>query len=96
MDEVANQKDALVSEVASLRADLQQVREDRDRLLLQVQDLKAELINCEELVEKSHELEVCFQNQYAFPFPDKSYAFTILDLHVKFIYRKNVYHKVIN
>jgi kinesin family protein C1 len=61
VDEVAKQKDTLVSEVASLRAELQQVSEDRDSLLLQVQTLTAEVVNCEELVEKSNELKVCFK-----------------------------------
>ncbi|KAJ6894470.1 kinesin-like protein KIN-14N [Populus alba x Populus x berolinensis] len=57
VDEVAKQKDTLVNEVASLRAELQQVSEDRDSLLLQVQTLTAEVVNCEELVEKSNELK---------------------------------------
>ena len=59
MDEVAKQKDAFVNEVASLRAELQQVSEDRESLLLQVQTLTAEVVNCEELVVKSNELKVC-------------------------------------
>ena len=66
MDEVAKQKDTLVNEVASLRAELQQVSEDRDSLLLQVQTLTAEVVNCEELVEKSNELKVCFKIWFDF------------------------------
>lgn len=61
MNDAAKQKDALVKEVASVRAELQQVREDRDQLQLQVQTLTAEVVNCEELVEKSNELKVCFK-----------------------------------
>ncbi|KAJ6293200.1 hypothetical protein OIU78_025228 [Salix suchowensis] len=57
VDEGVKQKDALVNEVASLRAELQQVSEDRESLLLQVQTLTAEVVNCEELVVKSNELK---------------------------------------
>ncbi|KAB5521631.1 hypothetical protein DKX38_025950 [Salix brachista] len=57
VDDVAKQKDVLVKEVASVRAELQQVREDRDQLQLQVQTLTAEVVNYEELVVKSNELK---------------------------------------
>ncbi|KAJ6724344.1 KINESIN-LIKE PROTEIN KLP-3 [Salix viminalis] len=57
VDEGVKQKDALVNEIASLRAELQQVSEDRESLLLQVQTLTAEVVNCEELVVKSNELK---------------------------------------
>ncbi|KAJ6950383.1 kinesin-like protein KIN-14N isoform X1 [Populus alba x Populus x berolinensis] len=57
VNDAAKQKDALVKEVASVRAELQQVREDRDQLQLQVQTLTAEVVNCEELVVKSNELK---------------------------------------
>ncbi|XP_011048277.1 PREDICTED: kinesin-3 isoform X1 [Populus euphratica] len=57
VNEAAKQKDALVKEVASVRAELQQVREDRDQLQLQVQTLTAEVVNCEELIVKSNELK---------------------------------------
>ncbi|KAL9366349.1 hypothetical protein Peur_037548 [Populus x canadensis] len=57
VNDAAKQKDALVKEVASVRAELQQVREDRDQLQLQVQTLTAEVVNCEELVIKSNELK---------------------------------------
>ncbi|KAL3821537.1 hypothetical protein ACJIZ3_007442 [Penstemon smallii] len=42
-DEAMKQKEALGSEVACLRGDLQQVRDDRDRQLSQVQSLSAEV-----------------------------------------------------
>ena len=65
------QKEALANEVGCLRNDMQQVRDDRDRQLLQVQSLTAELAKCQEFVGqssanvdtltvKSNELEVCF------------------------------------
>uniref|UniRef100_A0A6N2MI68 Kinesin-like protein n=1 Tax=Salix viminalis TaxID=40686 RepID=A0A6N2MI68_SALVM len=57
VDDVAKQKDVLVKEVASVRAELQQVREDRDQMQLQVQTLTAEVVNYEELVVKSNELK---------------------------------------
>ncbi|KAJ7014879.1 kinesin-like protein KIN-14N isoform X1 [Populus alba x Populus x berolinensis] len=57
VNDAAKQKDALVKEVASVRAELQQVREDRDQLQLQVQTLTTEVVNCEELVVKSNELK---------------------------------------
>lgn len=70
-DEIIKQKEALGSEVTCLRGDLQQVREDRDRQLLQVQDLQAEVAKYKEftgkysadmetLNTKTVELEVCF------------------------------------
>ncbi|KAJ6752202.1 hypothetical protein OIU85_002607 [Salix viminalis] len=57
VDDVAKQKDVLVKEVASVRAELQQVKEDRDQLQLQVQTLTDEVVNYEELVVKSNELK---------------------------------------
>lgn len=53
------QKDALVHEVACLRVELQQVRDDRDRQLSQVQALTSEVIKYKELATSSEELEVC-------------------------------------
>ncbi|GFZ12464.1 kinesin 2 [Actinidia rufa] len=47
-DEAMKQKESLVSEVGCLRGDLQQVREDRDRQLLQVQALTAEVVKYKE------------------------------------------------
>ncbi|KAF5942733.1 hypothetical protein HYC85_020375 [Camellia sinensis] len=52
-DEAMNQKEALMSEVGSLRGDLQQVREDRDRQLLQVQALTDEVVKYKERSGKS-------------------------------------------
>ncbi|CAL5335784.1 unnamed protein product [Camellia sinensis] len=52
-DEAMNQKEALMSEVGSLRGDLQQVREDRDRQLLQVQALTDEIVKYKERSGKS-------------------------------------------
>lgn len=46
-------KEALASEVGSLRGDLQQVREDRDRQLALVQDLTAEVEQYKECTGKS-------------------------------------------
>ncbi|XP_062077832.1 kinesin-like protein KIN-14N isoform X2 [Humulus lupulus] len=52
-DEAVKQRDALVNESASLKMELQQVRDDRDRLLLQVQSLTAEVIQYKESTENS-------------------------------------------
>ncbi|WCJ31303.1 kinesin 3 [Euphorbia peplus] len=57
LDEVTKQKDALLTEVASLRVELLQVTNDRDRYQSEVQDLTAKVFNCEELAAKSNELE---------------------------------------
>lgn len=46
-------KEALVKEVGCLRGELQQVREDRDRHLLQVQSLSAEVTKYKECTGKS-------------------------------------------
>ncbi|KAH6775566.1 kinesin 3 [Perilla frutescens var. hirtella] len=51
-DEAIKQKEALGSETACLRGDLQQVREDRDRQLSQVQDLEAEVAKYKECTGK--------------------------------------------
>ncbi|PSR95637.1 Kinesin-like protein [Actinidia chinensis var. chinensis] len=47
-DEAMKQKEALVSEVGCIRGDLQQVREDRDRQLLQAQALTTEVVKYKE------------------------------------------------
>lgn len=71
-NEAIKQKATLASEVTSLRGDLQQIRDDRDRQLLQVQALSAEALKYKEcagmsiaeldrLTGKISELEVCFQ-----------------------------------
>ncbi|TXG67355.1 hypothetical protein EZV62_008630 [Acer yangbiense] len=60
-DEAMKQRDALVHEVACLRVDLQQVRDDRDRQLSQVQALTADVVKYKELATSSEELEAkCF------------------------------------
>ncbi|KAH9803277.1 kinesin-like protein KIN-14N [Citrus sinensis] len=56
-DEAMRQKDALVHEVASMRVELQQVRDDRDHQLSQVQALTAEVIKHKELAVSSEDLE---------------------------------------
>ncbi|KAL0306427.1 UNVERIFIED_CONTAM: Kinesin-like protein KIN-14C [Sesamum radiatum] len=52
-DEAMKQKEALGSEVTCLRGELQQVRDDRDRQLLQVQALSAEVVKYKECTGKS-------------------------------------------
>ncbi|KAK2984782.1 hypothetical protein RJ640_004607 [Escallonia rubra] len=52
-DEAMKQKEALANEVGCLRGDLQQVREDRDRQLLQVQVLTSEVEKNKEFTGKS-------------------------------------------
>ncbi|KAL3645470.1 hypothetical protein CASFOL_010650 [Castilleja foliolosa] len=52
-DEATKQKEALGSEVTSLRGDLLQVRDDRDRQLLQVQALSSEVVKYKECTGKS-------------------------------------------
>ncbi|ESW21682.1 hypothetical protein PHAVU_005G090700 [Phaseolus vulgaris] len=52
-EEATKQKDALASEVGSLRVELQQVRDDRDRQLSQVQTLTSELEKSKGSTEKS-------------------------------------------
>lgn len=70
-NEAIKQKETLASEVTSLRGDLQQIRDDRDRQLLQVHALSAEALKYKECAGKSiaeldrftgkiSELEVCF------------------------------------
>ncbi|XP_061341790.1 kinesin-like protein KIN-14N isoform X2 [Gastrolobium bilobum] len=52
-EEATKQKDALASEVASLRVELQLVRDDRDCKLSQVQTLSSELVKFKDSSEKS-------------------------------------------
>lgn len=54
------QKDTLVNEVASLKVEVQQVRDDRDQQLLQLQILKAEVAKYKDLAINSRDLEVGF------------------------------------
>jgi kinesin family protein C1 len=68
-EEAIKQKDAFASEVTSLRGELQQVRDDRDRQISQVQTLSTEIVKFKDssekfgselnnLTMKTHELEV--------------------------------------
>lgn len=70
-NEALKQKEVLASEVTSLRGDLQQIRDDRDRQLFQAQALSSEVVKYKECAEKSiaeldsfttkmNDLEVCF------------------------------------
>ncbi|XP_024032387.1 kinesin-like protein KIN-14C, partial [Morus notabilis] len=52
-DEAVKQRDALVNEAAGLKMELQQVRDDRDRLILQVQNLTDEVVKYKEYTENS-------------------------------------------
>ncbi|GMN63139.1 hypothetical protein TIFTF001_032212 [Ficus carica] len=52
-DEAVKQRDALVNEAAGLKMELQQVRDDRDRLTLQVQNLTDEVVKYKETTENS-------------------------------------------
>ncbi|XP_052180529.1 kinesin-like protein KIN-14C [Diospyros lotus] len=52
-DEAVQQKEILLKEVGSLRGELQQVRDDRDRQLAQTQALNAELVKYKESTGKS-------------------------------------------
>ncbi|XP_004487619.1 kinesin-like protein KIN-14N [Cicer arietinum] len=52
-EEATKQKEAFSSEVASLRVELQQVREDRDRQISQVQTLSTEIVKFKDSTEKS-------------------------------------------
>ncbi|XP_058779935.1 kinesin-like protein KIN-14N [Vicia villosa] len=52
-EEATKQKDAFVSEVTSLRSELQQVRDDRDRQISQVQTLSTEIVKFKDSSEKS-------------------------------------------
>ncbi|MBA0785830.1 hypothetical protein Gotri_006815 [Gossypium trilobum] len=56
-DEVMKQKDALLNEVACLRMELHQTREDREHYQQQVQSLAAEVSKYKELATNSSELE---------------------------------------
>lgn len=64
------QKDSLVNELACLRVELQQVRDDRDRHVKEIQELKDDVVkykeytgksceNLDNLTRKSKALEVC-------------------------------------
>ncbi|CAJ2659985.1 unnamed protein product [Trifolium pratense] len=52
-EEAIKQKDAFASEVTSLRGELQQVRDDRDRQISQVQNLSTEIVKFKDSSEKS-------------------------------------------
>lgn len=52
-DKAVKQRESLVNEVAILRGELQQVREDRDRQLSEVQALTADLAKYKESTGKS-------------------------------------------
>lgn len=52
-DDAVKQRDALANEVAQLRMELQQARDDCDRHQLQVQTLTAEFTQYKESTEKS-------------------------------------------
>lgn len=51
--EALKQKEALASEVTSLRGDLQQIRDDRDRQLFQVQALSSDMEKYKDCAGKS-------------------------------------------
>lgn len=53
-DDAVKQRDALANEVAQLRMELQQVRDDCDRHQLQVQTLTSEFTQYKESTEKSY------------------------------------------
>ncbi|KAK4772788.1 hypothetical protein SAY86_014563 [Trapa natans] len=53
LDEAVNQKKSLDNEVKCLREELQKVREDRDRHIVQVQGLTADILRRKEVTEKS-------------------------------------------
>jgi len=52
-EEATKQKDAFASEVTSLRSELYQVRDDRDRQISQVQTLSTEIVKFKDSSEKS-------------------------------------------
>lgn len=52
-EEATKQKDAFASEVTSLRSELHQVRDDRDRQISQVQTLSTEIVKFKDSSEKS-------------------------------------------
>ncbi|KAL5841876.1 hypothetical protein ACOSQ3_012479 [Xanthoceras sorbifolium] len=52
-DEAVRQKDSLINEVRCLRGELQQVRDDRDRQVVLVQTLTAEIVKYQETTGKS-------------------------------------------
>ncbi|KAJ4976983.1 hypothetical protein NE237_002089 [Protea cynaroides] len=52
-EDAIKQKEALMKEVGCIRGELQQVREDRDRQLLQVEKLSAEVVKYQEITGKS-------------------------------------------
>lgn len=58
-DEAVKQKDSLLMEVNNLQSELQQVRDDRDRHVVQSQKLAGEILMYKESVGKSsHELDI--------------------------------------
>ncbi|KAJ8747516.1 hypothetical protein K2173_009253 [Erythroxylum novogranatense] len=57
LDDVVKQKEALLNEVTSLRREMQEVRDDRDRQQLKMQALTTEVAKYEHLDVKSNELE---------------------------------------
>lgn len=98
------QKEALTSEVSSLRVELQQAREDRDLNSSQVQTLSSELAKFKESTEKSctelntltiktNELEVGLQH---FSFLQISLSLANICLYdmLSFLPRQNVLYKI--
>ncbi|XP_019090165.1 PREDICTED: kinesin-like protein KIN-14D [Camelina sativa] len=58
-DEAVKQKESLLAEVKNLRSELQQVRDDRDRQVVQSKNLADEILMYQESVGKSsHELDI--------------------------------------
>lgn len=61
-DDIMKQKDELVNEIVSLKVEIQQVRDDRDRHIMEVKNLQDEATKQNDFKETINELEVYFHS----------------------------------
>lgn len=57
-DDVMKQKDELVNEIVSLKVEIQQVKDDRDRHITEIETLQAEATKQNDFKDTINELEV--------------------------------------
>jgi len=61
-DDVMKQKDELVNEIVSLKVEIQQVKDDRDRHITEIETLQAEATKQNDFKDTINELEVYFHS----------------------------------
>lgn len=62
-DEIMKQKDELVNEIVSLKVEIQQVKDDRDRHITEVKILQAEATKQNDFKDAINELQVYFHSR---------------------------------